>query len=69
MAVDYVRLYQTKATPVTFNASFHEDFAGLEKISLPFSAFPKRRWLSAGYFEYPNSALYDTSWSRAPGAA
>jgi beta-glucanase (GH16 family) len=39
MAVDYVRLYQTKATPVTFNASFREDFTGWKKISLPFSAF------------------------------
>ena len=39
MAVDYVRLYQTKPAPVTFNASFREDFTGWKKISLPFTAF------------------------------
>lgn len=40
MLVDYVRLYQTKPTPVTpFYASFQDDFTGWKKISIPFSAF------------------------------
>lgn len=39
MSVDYVRLYQTKPTKVTFTASFREDFSGWKKISIPFAAF------------------------------
>jgi len=39
MSVDYVRLYQTKPTPVSFTAAFREDFTGWKKISVPFSAF------------------------------
>jgi beta-glucanase (GH16 family) len=39
MSVDYVRLYQTKPKPVSFTASFKDDFAGWKQISLPFSAF------------------------------
>ena len=39
MSVDYVRLYQTKPTPVSFTASFRENFTGWKHISMPFSAF------------------------------
>ncbi|HET9905673.1 MAG TPA: family 16 glycosylhydrolase [Anaerolineales bacterium] len=39
MLVDYVRLYQTRPTPVSFNATFRDDFTGWRQISLPFSAF------------------------------
>jgi beta-glucanase (GH16 family) len=39
MSVDYVRLYQTKPKPVSFNASFLDDFTGWKQISIPFSAF------------------------------
>jgi hypothetical protein len=39
MLVDYVRLYQAKAKPVTFKASFNEGFSGWQKVSIPFSAF------------------------------
>jgi len=39
MSVDYVRLYQAKPKPVTFKASFMEDFTGWQKVSLPFTAF------------------------------
>ena len=39
MSVDYVRLYQTRPRPVSFSASFRDDFTGWRQISLPFSAF------------------------------
>ncbi len=39
MSVDYVRLYQTKPVPVSFTASFRDNFTGWQRISLPFSAF------------------------------
>ena len=39
MSVDYVRLYQAKPKPVTFTASFKEDFTGWQKVSVPFSTF------------------------------
>ena len=39
MAVDYVRLYQTRPSPVSFTASFRDNFTGWQQISLPFSAF------------------------------
>jgi predicted outer membrane repeat protein len=39
MSVDYVRLYQTRPTPVSFTASFREDFTGWKRISIPFSSF------------------------------
>ena len=39
MSVDYVRLYQSKPKPVTFRASFTDNFSGWQQISLPFSAF------------------------------
>jgi beta-glucanase (GH16 family) len=39
MAVDYVRLYQTRPIPVHFTASFRDNFTGWQQISLPFSAF------------------------------
>ena len=39
MSVDYVRLFQTKPKPVSFNASFQDNFSGWKKISVPFSAF------------------------------
>jgi len=39
MSVDYVRLYQTKPTSVSFTASFSDNFTGWQRISLPFSAF------------------------------
>jgi len=39
MSVDYVRLFQTKPEPLSFNASFRDDFSGWKHISVPFSAF------------------------------
>jgi beta-glucanase (GH16 family) len=39
MSVDYIRLYQDKEKPVSFMASFRENFTGWQRISLPFSAF------------------------------
>ena len=39
MSVDYVRLYQAKSKPVTFKASFVDNFTGWQKVSLPFTAF------------------------------
>jgi len=39
MSVDYVRLYQTRPRPVSFNTSFKDDFTGWRQISIPFSAF------------------------------
>jgi hypothetical protein len=39
MSVDYVRLYQTRPKPLSFSTSFKDDFAGWNRISLPFSAF------------------------------
>ena len=39
MSVDYVRLYQTKPKPVTFNTSFQDDFTGWKQVIIPFSAF------------------------------
>ena len=39
MSVDYVRLYQTRPKPVSFNTSFRDDFTGWKQISIPFSAF------------------------------
>jgi hypothetical protein len=39
MSVDYVRLYQTRPKPVSFTASFKDDFSGWRQISLPFSVF------------------------------
>ena len=39
MSVDYVRLFQTRPKPVSFNASFRDDFTGWKQISIPFSAF------------------------------
>jgi beta-glucanase (GH16 family) len=39
MSVDYVRLFQTKPKPLSFNTSFRDDFTGWKQISLPFSAF------------------------------
>ncbi len=39
MSVDYVRLYQAKTRPVSFEATFREDFSGWKQITLPFSAF------------------------------
>ena len=37
--VDYVRLYQAAPEPVSFAASFVDDFSGWQQISLPFRAF------------------------------
>ena len=37
--VDYVRLYQARPKPVSFAASFRDDFRGWKQISIPFSAF------------------------------
>ena len=37
--VDYVRLYQAAPEPVSFAASFVDDFSGWRQISLPFAAF------------------------------
>ena len=39
MSVDYVRLFQTRPKPVSFNASFRDDFTGWKQVSIPFSAF------------------------------
>ncbi|HSL29685.1 MAG TPA: carbohydrate binding domain-containing protein [Anaerolineales bacterium] len=39
MDVDYVRLYQNQPQPVSFTASFRDNFSGWQRISLPFSAF------------------------------
>jgi beta-glucanase (GH16 family) len=39
MSVDYVRLFQTRPKPVSFNASFPDDFTGWKQVSIPFSAF------------------------------
>ena len=39
MSVDYVRLFQTKPKPVTFRASFRDNFTGWKQSSVPFSAF------------------------------
>jgi beta-glucanase (GH16 family) len=39
MSIDYVRLYQTKPTPISFTTSFKDNFTGWKQISLPFSAF------------------------------
>lgn len=39
MSVDYVRLYQTQPAPVSYTASFRDDFTGWRKISMPFTAF------------------------------
>ena len=39
MSVDYVRLYQTRPKPVSFNTSFKDDFTGWKQVSVPFSAF------------------------------
>jgi len=39
MSVDYVRLFQTKPKPVSFKASFLDNFTGWKQISIPFSAF------------------------------
>ena len=37
--VDYVRLYQAAPEPVSFTASFVDNFSGWQQISLPFSSF------------------------------
>ena len=37
--VDYVRVYQAKPQPVSFTASFVDNFSGWQEVSLPFSAF------------------------------
>ena len=37
--VDYVRLYQAAPEPVSFAASFVDDFNGWQQISLPFTSF------------------------------
>jgi len=39
MSVDYVRLFQTKPKPLSFNASFQDNFTGWKQVSIPFSAF------------------------------
>jgi beta-glucanase (GH16 family) len=39
MSVDYVRLFQSRPKPASFNTAFREDFTGWKRISLPFSAF------------------------------
>ena len=39
MSVDYVRLYQTRPTPISFTAAFSDNFTGWQRISIPFSAF------------------------------
>lgn len=39
MSVDYVRLFQTRPKPVSFNTSFRDDFTGWKQVSIPFSAF------------------------------
>jgi beta-glucanase (GH16 family) len=39
MLIDYVRLYQAKSKPLSFKATFRDDFSGWQRISLPFSAF------------------------------
>jgi beta-glucanase (GH16 family) len=39
MSVDYVRLFQTRPKPLSFNASFRDDFTGWKQVSIPFSAF------------------------------
>jgi beta-glucanase (GH16 family) len=41
MSVDYVRLYQTPPAPVSFSTSFHDDFIGWKKISIPFTSFQR----------------------------
>jgi beta-glucanase (GH16 family) len=38
-SIDYVRLYQARPKPVSFKASFRDDFRGWNRISIPFSAF------------------------------
>jgi hypothetical protein len=37
--VDYVRLYQAKAHPARFVASFTDSFTGWQKVTFPFTAF------------------------------
>ena len=39
MSIDYVRLFQAKPKPVSFNASFRDNFSGWKQVSVPFSAF------------------------------
>ena len=39
MAVDYVRLYQTRPRPVSFTTSFRDNFTGWRQVNIPFSAF------------------------------
>ncbi len=39
MSVDYVRLYQAKPKPVSFQAAFQDSFSGWQLVSIPFSAF------------------------------
>ncbi len=46
--VDYVRLYQAAPQPVSFTASFVDNFSGWQQVSLPFTAFQGavgRRWI------------------------
>jgi beta-glucanase (GH16 family) len=37
--VDFVRLYQARPHPVEFKASFRDNFAGWQRVTLPFTAF------------------------------
>jgi beta-glucanase (GH16 family) len=37
--VDYVRIYQAPRQPLEFTASFRDNFAGWQQLSIPFSAF------------------------------
>jgi hypothetical protein len=39
MSIDYVRLFQSKPKPLSFNTTFRDDFTGWKQISIPFSAF------------------------------
>ena len=39
MLVDYVRLYQAKPRTTAFTASFRDNFAGWQKVTIPFTAF------------------------------
>jgi beta-glucanase (GH16 family) len=42
MLVDYVRLYQAKPRPITFEASFRDSFTGWQQVTLPFAAFANK---------------------------
>ncbi len=54
MLVDYVRLYQAPDTAERFEAAFTDNFAGWQRISIPFSAFRRSDSQPAGA---PNDGL------------